>query len=883
MIKHCTVFFILLSSFSFSQNPSQGGGSMKSMMEKMKVGHLYGKIIDSTSGKPVEFSSVQLIGTMFDTLTKAIKKDVVVTGQLTKENGDFSLEKLNVMGKYKIKIVAMGYETKEFPFSFGLNLETMKNGGAQNMMSAVNAMDKDLGNIKLRPQATHLKEVEIVSETPVMELKLDKKVFNVEKNIISAGGTAEDVLKQVPAVSVDVDGNVSLRNSAPQIFVDGKPTTLTLDQIPGDAIQSVEIITNPSAKYDASGGQAGILNIVLKKDKRMGYNGNIRLGVDRYAKINTGADINAREGKINTFLSGNFNQRYSLTHGTVDRENLTGSPLTRTYQNQQSINDGYFAMGRGGVDWFKDNRNTFTFSGNYSNGHFDPMDTMKTKTDTIYPSYLHTSSYDRISKTKRQFKNSGASFQYKHLFPKEGEEFTSDLNYNKSRFLSGGDYNSKYYNAAGNPTGLNLLQTMTGSGYNDIFTGQSDLVLPFTPADSLKKVKSRIETGIRGSYRDFSSNTKSFLLNDSSGEFLLIKNQSIDYNYTDQVYAGYITYARQKNKFGYQLGIRGESSFYTGILLSTNEKFRNVYPISLFPNFSSTYDINPKNNFQFSYSRRINRPSFFQLIPFTDYSDSLNLRRGNASLKPEFTHSLEFSYLKTINQANNILATVYFKKTTDLITNYQIQHYDTVLNRNAVVNTFQNASEASIYGAELTSKHGIKKWLEFTLNFNVYYSLINATNIQTNLTNERFSWFTKENFTFKLPRNISIQLAPEYRSRSSVPLSRGDNKFGGGGFGPSPVATAQGYIKERYSLDAAIKYEFMKNKAASLSINIRDVFSTDINETITESPYFNQTTSRLRDPHFIRINFSYRFGKFDTSLFKRKNNKVSTEGMDPGI
>jgi outer membrane receptor protein involved in Fe transport len=876
---------LLIFSFSksFSQNPSQAGGtggSIKGMMEKMKVGHLYGKIVDSVSGKPVEFCSVQLIGNMFDTLTKAIKKDVIIDGQLTKENGNFSLEKINVTGKYTLKITSLGYTTREFHVSFNIDPEKMKSGGMQGIL---NAVDRDLGNIKLASVATKLKDVEIISTTPVMELKLDKKVFNVEKNIVSAGGTAEDVLKQVPTVSVDVDGNVSLRNSAPQIFVDGKPTTLTLDQIPADAIQSVEIITNPSAKYDASGGQGGILNLVLKKDKRMGYNGNVRLGVDQYAKINAGADVNARQGQVNAFISGNMNQRYSVTNGTTDRENLSSTPLTTVSQTQKSISDGFFLHSRGGIDWFKDNRNTFTLSGNYMNGSFKPLDVLHTKTDTIaYP--YSSSSYDRNSNTSRKFSNTGGSFQYKHLFPREGEEFTSDLNYNNSRFVAGGDYDSKYFDGNGNPTGLNILQNSNGNGHNSIFTGQGDLVLPLLPKDSLKKVKSKIETGIRGSYRDFLTKTQNFLMNDSTGEFMLMKNQNIHYTYIDQVYAAYVTYGRQKDKFSYQLGLRGESSFYTGALIDSNKTFKNIYPISLFPSGSATYDINPKNNLQFSYSRRINRPSFFQIIPFTDYSDSLNLKRGNAGLKPEFTNSMELSYLKTINQANNILATVYFKNTSDLITSYQIQEYDSVLNRNVVISTYQNANASYVYGAELTSKHGIKKWLEFTLNFNAYYSVINAGNIEAGLTNERFSWFTKENFTLKLPKNISIQLSPEYRSRAAVPVSRGDNKYGGGsGWGQSPVSTPQGYIKERYSLDAAIKYEFMKNRAASISINVRDVFSTDINETVTNSVLLNQTTSRLKDPHFIRVNFSYRFGKFDTSLFKRKNNKVNTDGMDIGM
>ncbi|MBI3502360.1 MAG: TonB-dependent receptor [Bacteroidetes bacterium] len=871
--------FFILQSFSQQwpgggQGNWQGGGgggkeNWKDMVEKMKVGHLYGKIIDSTTNKAVEFASVQLIDPV---ALQMKKKDAVVAGQLTESNGDFSLEKINVMGNYRVKVTALGYVTKEISVAFGVNMKE----GMQGMMNA----DKDLGNIKLKPHATQLKEVTVEASAHVMELKLDKKVFNVEKNIVSAGGTAQDVLKQVPSVSVDVDGNVTMRNAEPQIFVDGKPTTLTLDQIPADAIQSVEIISNPSAKYDASGGQGGILNIVLKKDRRMGYNGNVRLGVDQYARANCGADINMRNGKINIFLSSMYNERYSLTTGKTNRENLIGYPLTTISQNQKSITDGLFMMTRGGFDWFMDNRNTFTLSGNYVHGKFSPSDELTTRTDTTFPN-KNSSSYDRTSGTSRQFSNTGASLQYKHLFPRQEQEWTADLNYNKSQFLASGDYTTKYSDVNGNHIGKDIFQNMDGTGHNGMFTGQTDLVLPFNSKDSTKK---KLETGIRGSYRDFGSLTKNFIKNDSTGEFTLIKNQSTNYKYIDQIYAAYATFGIQKKKFNWEFGLRGESSFYTGELLDSNKTFKNYYPISLFPSFSSTYDLTKKDNFQFSYSRRINRPSFFQIIPFTDYSDSLNLKRGNPALKPEFTHSLEFSYLKTFNRENNLLATVYFKNTDNIITNYQQREYDTVLHRNIILSTYENANSSEVYGAELTSKHGIKKWLEFTTNFNFYYAVLNAKNLEANLSNERFSWFTKENFTFKLPKNISLQIAFEYRSKTNVPVTRGDNKYGGmSGWQQSPASTAQGYINPRYSIDGAIKYEFMKNKAASVSVNVRDIFGTDINQTITNSTFFSQTTSRIRDPHFVRLNFSYRFGKFDTSLFKRKNMKMNTDGMDVGM
>lgn len=186
-------------------------------------------------------------------------------------------------------------------------------------MQMMNAVDKDLGNISLEITAVNLNEVVVTNETGMFEMKIDKKVYNVGKDASNAGGTAEDVLKKVPSVNVDIDGNVTMRNATPQIMVDGRPSTLSIDQIPADAIESIEVISNPSAKFDASGGGGGILNIVLKKNRKPGYNGNIRAGIDSRLKFNTGGELNDRQGKFNLFLSGMFNQRKSIVDGLTNR------------------------------------------------------------------------------------------------------------------------------------------------------------------------------------------------------------------------------------------------------------------------------------------------------------------------------------------------------------------------------------------------------------------------------------------------------------------------------------------------------------------------------------------------------------------------------------
>jgi len=235
---------------------------------------------------------------------------------LTTKKGEFSLENLNIMAQYKLKISAIGYKTIERKVSFQLNMSGMKTGDMSGML---NSVDKDLGNIKLDVDALQLANVTVVSNKPLLTMNIDRKVFNVEKNLTSVGGTAVDVMRNVPSLNVDIDGNVTMRNAAPQIFVDGRPTTMTLDQIPADAIATVELITNPSAKYDASGGGAGILNIVLKKNRKAGYNGNVRASIDSRARPGFGGDINIKQQKVNFFASGMLGIRKSKRDVTTER------------------------------------------------------------------------------------------------------------------------------------------------------------------------------------------------------------------------------------------------------------------------------------------------------------------------------------------------------------------------------------------------------------------------------------------------------------------------------------------------------------------------------------------------------------------------------------
>ena len=856
---------IALPLFLRAQIPQGGRGQFNSA--QFNIGRFYGKVVDKETGKGLGYASVQLLGMRYDSSSRSMK-EAIIAGQLSQENGDFSLENLPIRGRFTLKISFMGYATTEKKVAFDLkmpdpNAGNRPNGNGGGIGAMAGSVDKDLGNIELDASSQMLKEVTVTSEAAQVTLALDKKVYRVDKDGVAAGGTAEDALKNIPSLNVDIDGNLTMRNAAPQIFVDGRPTLLTLDQIPADAIDNVEVIANPSAKYDASGGNAGIVNIVLKKDRKIGYNGNVRAGVDMRGRFNLGGDINARDNKINTFLSGNFNQRRSLGTGGTDRQNLFGNPLTNVYQTTESENKGFFAMGRGGFDWFVNNRNTITLSGMYNGGKFSSADQLDIRTDTLLATGISTGKALRTTANERHYRNFGGQALYKHLFPKEGKEWTADLNYNRSTSDNEGVFNTAYLNSP-----LTINQKQTGSGSNGFFTMQTDYVDPIT-------ANIKLELGARAAVRDFRSDNANFQ------EGVQVPGFADRYKFNDQVYAAYGNFAHSFPKWGYQLGLRAESSNYTGTLIDSDSTFKNKYPLSLFPSVFTTYKLNDEDNIQLSYTRRVNRPNFFQLIPFPDFSDSLQLSRGNPGLKPEFTHSIELSYQNIFTKGHNLLATVYYKRATDLITRYQFSEFNDVLGREVIVSTYENSNSSTAYGLEMTVKNTLGKAIEITSNVNFYNSVVDAQNIESSLKTEQFTWFAKENLSVKLPANLTAQLSGSYQSRTAYTASGGGRGPGGGWMG-GPTNTAQGYSIPVWFVDFSVRKDLW-NRKATLTLNVQDIFRSRKNGSHSESAFFVQDSWRRRDPQLVRLNFSYRFGKFDVSLFRRKNTRIETEGMEGGF
>ena len=847
------ISFLMIQTSLLAQIPPTVAARMGGA--NMNQGHFYGKIVDANK-KGIDGVTLQIKGTKFDPATKKTS-EVILGTMLTSANGDFSFENLPLMGNFKLSISCIGYKKLEKQLNFGIKM-----GGGQSMQEMMALVDKDLGNIKLEESPTDLQSVTVNSTArPQFEMGIDRKIFNVDKNIVSTGQTAVEVMKSIPNLNVDIDGNVTLRNATPTLLIDNRPTTLTMDQIPADIIDKVEIITNPSAKYDASGGNAGILNIVLKKNKKNGYNGGIRTGIDMRGKFNGGGDLNLRDNKLNFSLSANMNGRKSINSSKNERQ-ILGTRPSFVNTNSDNTSNGSFDFYRAGVDYLPDNRNSFSLYTNIAHGGSvnSGTQTIDSLNGKLPISLANNSNFD--------FLNKGAQLAFKHLFAEPGHELTADFNYNQSNNNNASTINSSYLN-----------QRSEGAGNNKNYTTNIDYAREF-------KNGLKFETGIRYNTRDEFNSRDQFRNN------IYLSSVSTKYNYGENILAGYVNLNGKANKLSYQMGLRAENRSYTVDVQNhqglDSLHFKKSFPISLFPSAFVTYKINDKQDIQLNYSKRINAPNFFQLQPFPDYTDPLNISVGNPNLNPQFTHSFELGYNNAYKKGANFLANAYYKYSTQLITNYIYKAINPISNDSAFYSSYINANTAITYGLELSNKTSITKWWDLNLSFNLFNSSIQATIPGQDVNNNLTSWFSKMNNTFKLPKGYSIQFSGQYQAKTILPPGGGGRGGGFGGFGGGggfggfggPQSTAQGYNLPYYDFDLAIKKDWTlkAGRTASLSFSVSDVFKTRVNKTYSESQYFIQNVTRIRDQQFFRLNFSYRFGKFDVNLLKRKNNKSEDGG-----
>lgn len=828
--------------------PATGGrgGAPNGQRPMPQIGHVFGKLVDASTKKPVPYASVALL---------KLRDSSVVTGMLTKENGEFSLESLP-LGTFNMRISFMGYETIY-----------------RKIAISPQTFDQDLGNIRFKADAKLLSTVEVTGQKSAFQMGIDKKVFNVERNLTSVGGTATDVLKNVPAVNVDIDGNVTVRNASPNIFVDGKPSTLTLDQIPADAIESVELITNPSAKYDAE-GMSGIINIVLKKNKRAGINGMLMAGAGTGDKYNGGGNINIRQGKVNFFANYMINSQRFWGDGTTDRTNFINGGTSNLHQESDSRSSPRFQFGRIGLDYYLDNRNTISVSQNIVDGNFKNFEDL---TSTFNKGDSMSS---RLNDSKFGFRNYTTQLGFKHTFAEPNREWTADFNYNRSSNDRNGSFLSQPVDINNMPLAQSSYQTNNSDGHTTFLVMQTDYTDPIGK-------NGKLEAGLKTTLRNYSSVYNVYDEDTTTGEFHFNNLLSNDYKYKEQIYAGYLNYAGTRGNFGYQAGLRVEQYVYSGEIPSEGMKFKPTKATpGFFPSVYLSQKMKNDQELQLNYSRRVTRPNFFQLIPYRDYTDPLNQREGNPNLRPEYTNSVELSYVKNWKTAN-FLGTVYYRNTNNLIS-----AISTPIGTDTLLTSFTNANNNNNYGAELTLKNTFFKIWDLTTNVNLYQTELSYSQDKKDYKNSNFSWMAKINSELKLPSNFTLQISGNYQAPTIALPSGGGGGGGrggggGGGFGMVPVS-AQGTIKGMSSVDAGLKKDFLKNKTASLTLAVSDIFNTRQYELNQAAPAFVQDYIRKRESRILRLTFTYRFGKFDAQIFKRKNLKSERENMqnmqsDPGM
>lgn len=798
---------------------------------QINTNRIYGKLVDKNTNKGIEAASVQLfVG------------DSLIRGMLTRPNGDFSFDNLPRQTKFRLQISAIGYESYE-----------------QVIEPAAEAtvQQRDLGNIILQSDVKQLGGVTVVASRPALEMGIDRKVFNAAKSFTATGGTAVDLMKNIPSVSVDIDGNVTLRNSSPQIFVDGRPTILTLDQIPADNIDKVELITNPSAKFDAA-SSGGIINIVLKKNKRVGLNGVFTAGIGTPRIASSNLNLNLRQGKLNFYLSGGFNQSGGKARSETHRINRQDGQ-TSNYFDQFSYNDRrrLFANIRFGADYFIDNRNTISLTQQFGRGRFryeEDQDQQYLDAGKVLQYYG-----ERLGDGKSVFKRGGTTLNYKHSFPRQGQELTADITYNYGNRTENSELANSFFNPDGSVYQPSTLVRNYGDGSNDQVTIQADYVNPVTE-------NRKVEMGVRSYINKSRSLYDAFAVGNGQPQKLPLSN---NYEYTERVNAVYFTYSDKMGSFGYQAGLRAEHSQFDGLLIDSAFKFGYKYPNTikniwnaLFPSLYLTKQLNEDDQMQLNYSRRIRRPNFWQLSPFIDINDPANIRQGNPQLKPEFINSFEFNYSHNYGKGN-FLAVLYFRNNPDDITEYSdtitaaqyAQMQNAAVDPNAILNTYINAGVTNRYGAEFTLQHKWNENFEITPTVNLQYRTVKARVKDLDLSNEGFNWDAKLTMNYKIvTRNASLfnklgfQLLGEYESAEVIP---------------------QGRRKAQYSVDFAIRKDFLKNDKANLTFGINDVFNTNRWGTIYDTKEFYQDAYRRWNVRSFRLTFTYKFGDPNFSLTNR--------------
>ncbi|TCD12681.1 TonB-dependent receptor [Pedobacter frigidisoli] len=802
---------LLLLSLTFNLFAQTGG--------KAKI---TGTLKDAKTQETIPFATAVLINKSTGKNAKIAQTDI---------NGAFVMADIPA-GTFTFKISFVGYQTMVRD-----NISITAATGTLNFGDI--KMNSGKGNI--------LSEVTVTGQKQGMQMGIDKKIFSVDQSVISEGGSAGDLLNNVPSVSTDMDGNVSLRGSTGvKVLIDGKPSLIAggnvaqiLQSIPASSIESVEVITNPSAKYDAE-GQSGIINIVLKKNTKLGFNGSAALTAGNRDNYNANTNLSFQNSKVNIY--GNYSYRYGNRIGGGFQDITYKNSTTSTaFANQNtvstSLDKGHNA--KAGIDYYVAPKSVISLSGGFNSRENDRNEVISINQlgKTLNPVLL----------SNRNNSNSGTgdsydlNLDYSQKFKKPKEELTFNFGYSYGTNDNDQTYNTNTTNRNGVAINETLsLQRIFNTGNNSNYNIQTDYTLPVGKAGKIEAgYRSQIRLGDNDQYADsILTNTNSYIQNNK-----LING----FSSKDQVHALYLNYQNQIKDFGYQLGLRAEDARldthldgYTNNVLTSSEG--NIHYKRLYPSVFLTQKLKGDNQVQLSYTRRVNRPRPWDTNPFLDVSDPLNYRGGNPNLLPEDVHSFELGYSKYWKKVT-LTSSLYYRRTNDVI-----QRVRSTPVNGIITTTPQNLSNQINTGLELIGRFDLIKALNFTTNVNLYQAKFAGDERFDIPTSSGFSWNANLTANLTVVKNVSVQLRGDYRA---------------------PEVMAQGKRNAMYGIDGGAKYDF-PNKKASLSFNVRDMFNTRRWSMTTEDRSTIVDFERQMQGTMGNLTFSYRFGKTSFNLNKTK-------------
>lgn len=741
------------------------------------------------------------------------RDSTLVAGAASDGNGSFSIPVKS--GNYYLRITFLSYQEAIIP----------------NV--SVTRSDVNIGTVILKADTRLLETVEIEGEKSQMELELDKRVFNVGTDLSSSGGNAADILNNVPSVNVKVDGTVTLRgNENVRILINGKPSGLTasnpdnLRNLQGNLVERVEVITNPSSRYEAA-GEVGIINIVLKKNEENGLNGTFTGNVGYPDFIGGSYSLNMRRKKINLFSSYGADYRKHPGYSSLYQRFEGGARETRQTGDLSRSEFSHNIMG--GLDYFIDDKSTLTGSIMYNFGKGSNTSVLTYEDFTNGEPIGNTVRTDR---EKEDEDNLEASLNYKREFSKKGQLLTVDFQYDKR--LDG--ERSDYTQVEEDSTTIQRAKNIAAD-HNWFF--QSDYVHPFSS-------DGKAEAGIRSASRSV-TNDYALEQNEEDGSWTVFPAFNNNLLYTERIHAAYVMAGNKFNRISVQAGIRGEYSDITTELTESNEENHREY-FDLFPSVNLGYEISKNKTLQLSYSKRVNRPEFRELLPFSNFSDSRNFFEGNPNLQPEYTHSFETGYLLNW-QSGSILSSAYYRYRMG-----DIQRV-TEVDDDGTTRLFPvNVGSTNAYGLEFNLSLTVGKWWDINSSANFYRAITEGTYNDEVLSRDTYAFHARTTSKMTLAKGFEFQASFFYRG---------------------PHETTQGRQLAAYSLDLALAKDVFKGKG-TISANVRDLLNTRQWRSIVDIPdedYYAES-SRQWAPRQVRLTFTYRLNQ----MKKTERNRDGAQG-----